>query len=79
MDQQEVSERMEKVRKLFEEGSFASVNALLSYDGREKYICKKLEEKASRSAEWALLANEEAFIALTLLQEKEWRQKHLQN
>lgn len=74
MNQQEVSERMEKARKLFEEGNFALVNELLNYEGRENYICKKLEEKESQSAEWAYLANEEAFIALTLLQEKEWRQ-----
>ena len=77
MDQHEVSERMGKARILFEEGNFVLANELLNYEGREKYICKKLEEKESQSVEWANLANEEAFIALTLLQEKEWRENIL--
>ncbi len=74
MDQQQASKRMKEAKRLFEEGEYTLVNALLNYEGRQEYIQKKLEEKEIRSAEWSSLANEEVLVALSILQKQDWHQ-----
>ncbi|WP_343307986.1 SMEK domain-containing protein [Chitinophaga niabensis] len=74
INQQQVSERMKEAKRLFEEGEYVMVNLLLNYEGRQNYISKKLEEKGRQSIELKALANEEVFLALSMLQKQNWSQ-----
>ncbi|GAA3943680.1 SMEK domain-containing protein [Chitinophaga oryziterrae] len=72
MDLQKASGRMKEVKILFEAGEFSMVNTLLNYEGRQEYINKKLREKINQSEELESLANEEFFLALSMLQKPDW-------
>lgn len=72
VDYKMASERMNEARRLFEAGEYTMVNALLSYEGRQEYISKKLEERERESAGLKSLANEEVLLALNMLQKQDW-------
>ncbi len=69
---QQTSERMQRAKILFDAGEHESVDELLNYEGREEFINKKLAEKREQTAELLELADEEVFLALSILQKEDW-------
>jgi hypothetical protein len=72
IDYQHASERMKEAKRLFEAGEYSLAAEKLDYEGREAYMEKKLEEKERQADEWTSLANEEAFLALSMMLDPDW-------
>lgn len=72
IEHSQLSERMQIVKKLFDNGEYDVVNTILNYDGRQQDINEKLQEKEKQAIELKSLSDEEVFIAYSIWGKPDW-------